>query len=160
MPLNVGQALAVRRPVRAVKPFVFAERQSLLRIVSLAAHHPELANETRGYGRGKGDVRSIRRDLKTARTVAELACRLPQHWDRPHAPVPARFPYVREQLRAVGKPRVEIPPGVGGNSGRLRNNPLIAGRQELDVNPGRVGVSEVLAIGRDGAALDSVLTGM
>jgi hypothetical protein len=49
---------------------------------------------------------------------------LPQQRDGPHALVSARFVGVREQLCAVGKPRIEIPIGAGWNSYRPWDEPF------------------------------------
>ena len=121
---NVGQALSIRRPVHRVQPVILSDREDLSRIVSLAAHHPDFANVARGSQWAESDVCPIRRNAKTQGAFAELSWRCPEHRDRPHALVSARFVGVREQLCAVGEPRIDNPEGAGGNSVRPWDEPL------------------------------------
>src|SRR5208337_4037869 len=79
---SVGQALSIRPPVHRAEPLIFSQREDPLRVISLAAHHPDFANVIHFLLRvipegrpawAESDVSPVRRDLKPRGAVTKLA---------------------------------------------------------------------------------------
>lgn len=81
------------------------------------------------------------------RVAAKLARRLPHDGNRPHTCVIIGLPGMSEQLCSVGEPGVDVRERPGRHSAWCWNEPFFAGRKQLHVNPGAVGVSEIMAVG-------------